>query len=254
MESKDNQIIKPLTNENNFNIEDMLDSDFEAMFNSLETDYIIHSKEATKVNFQNEQTQLNDYYLVLSISVQNKNSKKIKCKKLSKKDLSSVPSLTLKSEIIEVLLTGIWADTTIYPNDKIFLSVNNFSQSDKCFLLTSSLSQIPNNSNHKNVIPYILSNYLIVEPETLLSPTQIKSGIRCYRNAFFQEEFKLCTYPDITRYTLQALPVAAIRLTSVSSSLLLTAPEVASSAYSSINITRAFISSKLIERRCIFSI
>lgn len=202
MESKLNQIIKPLTNENNFNIEDMLDSDFEAIFNSLETDYIIHSKEATKANFQNEQTQLNDYYLVLSISVQNKNSKKIKCKKLSKKDLFSVPSLTLKSEIIEVLLTGIWADTTIYPNDKIFLSVNNFSQTDKCFLLTSSLSQIPNNSNHKNVVPYILSNYLIVEPETLLSPTQIKSGIRCYRNAFFQEEFKLCTYPDITRYTL----------------------------------------------------
>ena len=59
---------------------------------------------------------------------------------------------------------------------------------------------------------------------------------------------------DITRYTLQALPVAAIRLTSASSSLLLTAPDVASSAYSSINITRAFISSKLIERRCIFSI
>lgn len=202
MESKDNQFIKPTTNENNFSIEDMLDSDFEAMFNSLETDYITQSKDQTKTNIQNEQTELNDYYLVLSISIQNKNSKKIKCKKLCKKDLSSPPSLTIKSEIVEVLLTGIWADTTIYPNDKIFLSVNNFSQTDKCFLLSSSLSQMRNLLNHKNVIPYILSNYLIVEPETLLSPTQIKSGIRCYRNAFFQEEFKLCTYADITKYTL----------------------------------------------------
>ena len=171
---------------------------------SLDIDYLIQENPSIFTSPIKEGLKsLYDFYLVLSVQSE-KNAKRLKCKKLNKKDLKNPPlnEVLLKSEVIDVELSGIWFDCAVDQFDKVFISARNFNAEKNCYELTSSFSNLPKGANEKNVIEYVLKNFIVVEPETILSPTQIKGGLKCLRNSIFQEDFKFNFVPDVTKATL----------------------------------------------------
>ena len=171
---------------------------------SIDIDYLIQECPSIFTSsLKEERKSLYDFYLVLSVQSE-KNAKRLKCKKLNKKDLKNPPvnEVLLKSEVIDVELSGIWNDCVVEQFDKVFISARNFNNEKNCYELNSSFLNLPKNSNEKNVIEYVLKNFIVVEPETILSPTQIKGGLKCFRNSIFQEDFKFNFVPDVTKATL----------------------------------------------------
>ena len=113
----------------------------------------------------------------------------------SKEEPKSNIKPTPNNPLIYLLLSGWWNQTLLNINDIIFLSAF-YNPNKKCYeLSTKNITD----KDREDPIAYILNNIIIVEPDRVLSPSSIKSGQRCLRAAFFQDQFILLTSPVVSR-------------------------------------------------------
>ena len=108
--------------------------------------------------------------------------------------LNSDDELSYPNASIYLLLTGWWSQTLLNVNDTVFVSAY-YNANKNCYVLSTNIT----NKDREDPIAYILNNIIIVEPDRVLSPSSIKSGQRCLRSAFFQDQFILLTSPLVSR-------------------------------------------------------
>ena len=99
-------------------------------------------------------------------------------------------------ELIEVFLKGLSAQIEINIHNKIFINAK-IDKNEKCYLIDST-----NVKNNNNPIEIFLQWFIIIEPEIILSPSQIKLGFDCIRHSLIVEEFKSISNDEISSLTI----------------------------------------------------
>ena len=132
-------------------------------------------------NFPN---QIKDYFIITDIQENTQYRKKFTACKY-KEYFSSDPK-PIYSSAITISLEGDWSSTLISLNNKIFFS-GKYNYQKKSYFLTNNVSQF---KFSKNNIDKFLDSYIIVEPEIILSATQIKNGYDCVRREIINHNFR----------------------------------------------------------------
>ena len=146
---------------------------------------IIEEENSPKFDYNSANNIIMDYYIITKIIKNNYTEKKFLAQKFTDiENLNRKRQITILNETIEVSLKGLWAQTEINIHNKIFIS-SKLNKDEKCYLINSNL---PNNNN--NNLETFFNNYIIIEPEIILSPSLIKLGFNCIRTSLITEEIK----------------------------------------------------------------
>jgi DNA replication ATP-dependent helicase Dna2 len=133
--------------------------------------------------------KIKEYYKVVEVSEINQREKRISCEPTQLKD-ESEENFTL---IYKIRLLGLWAEVIVDPQDFVFISAT-YDKTDNCYIIADeSVRKTFKNYNPNQYTKdlEIIDEFIIVEPETLLSPSRIKSAFPCIRKSLFIEQFKI---------------------------------------------------------------
>ena len=158
---------------------------------------IIEDESIPKFNINSAKNSISDYYIIRKI-IQNTLSEKrfIAQTFIDIEDLNKKRQINILNEVIEVCLKGLWAQIEINIHNKIFINAK-IDKNEKCYLIDST-----NVKNNNNPIEIFLQSFIIIEPEIILSPSQIKLGFDCIRHSLIVEEFKSISNDDISIFTI----------------------------------------------------
>jgi len=158
---------------------------------------IIEDESIPKFNINSAKNSISDYYIIRKI-IQNTLSEKrfIAQTFIDIEDLNKKRQINILNEVIEVCLKGLWAQIEINIHNKIFINAK-IDKNEKCYLIDST-----NVKNNNNPIEIFLQSFIIIEPEIILSPSQIKLGFDCIRHSLIVEEFKSISNDEISSLTI----------------------------------------------------
>ena len=189
--SKENST-QPMTNKNN-------DDSFSLYLENIKEfgTQIIEEEKISNFNINSAKNIISDYYIITKILKNTSSEKRFIAQTfIDIEDLNKKRQINILNEVIEVCLKGLWAQNEINIHNKIFINAK-IDKDEKCYLINSN-----NIKNNSNPIEIFLQSYIIIEPEIILSPSQIKLGFDCIRHSLIVEEFKSISNDDISIFTI----------------------------------------------------
>ena len=158
---------------------------------------IFEEENIPKFNINTAKITISDYYIITNILINNSSEKRFIAQAfIDIEDLNKKRQINILNEVIEVCLKGLWAQSQINIHNKIFINAT-IDKDEKCYLINSN-----NINNNSNPIETFLQSYIIIEPEIILSPSQIKLGFECIRHSLIVEEFKSISNDEISTFTI----------------------------------------------------
>ena len=158
---------------------------------------IIEDESIPKFNINSAKNIISDYYIITKILKNTSSEKRFIAQTfIDIEDLNKKRQINILNEVIEVCLKGLWAQIEINIHNKIFINAK-IDKNEKCYLIDST-----NVKNNNNPIEIFLQSFIIIEPEIILSPSQIKLGFDCIRHSLIVEEFKSISNDEISSLTI----------------------------------------------------